>query len=135
MNTKSNLRSFRIENGPNVDRILDGFKYAYDKSVEIPVTFVVAEGYTLPPDQPGCAFIALEMKVRQIVSISHECGNSTSLIISGNCEVALGDEKHDSHWDPNRKANVVRVQKELVPAKFDAYYDARTRKGSITFFI
>ena len=47
----TNMRRFNIENGPNVDRILDGFKYAYDESASVPVTFLVAEGYTMPLDE------------------------------------------------------------------------------------
>ncbi len=125
MNTKSNLRQFNIEGGPNVDRILDGFKYAYDKSVSIPVNFVVAKSYTAPRDKPGCAFAPLEMRVSQIVSVSHESGNDTSLNIAGNCEVALGEEKR----------NISKYQSDLILARFEAYYDAKTRKGVITFFI
>lgn len=135
MSTKMSFKkSYGIENGPNVDRILDGFKYAYDESANIPITFVVAKGYTAPLDDPGCAFVPLEMKVRQILSVEHECGNSTSLNIVGNCEVALGEEKYESYWSQTEKANVCRTWRELVPARFEAYYDAKTRKGSITFF-
>ncbi len=136
MNTKeTNFRQFNIENGPNVDRLLDMFKYAFDKSVSIPGTFVVAECYTAKPDSPGAAYIPLEMKDTTILSIEHESGNDYCLNLSGHCRVALGERKSSSNWDPKEKATVCKTWRELVYARFDAFYNAKTRKGTITFFI
>ena len=112
-------KTFNIEGGPSTYLLVDAFKYAYDPTVKVPVSFVVAGSYTCPPGNPGCAYTALEMTGTTITSLQHESGNNYSFNIEGFCpEVGLVDER-----------GVI----EYVYAKFTAYYNARTRKGKITF--
>ena len=45
MNTKAkkSTYTFDVVCGPNLDRLLDAFKYAYDFNAKVPVAFVIAE--------------------------------------------------------------------------------------------
>ena len=129
----TNKHTLNIENGPNLDRLLDLFKYSYDKAASIPANFVIAEGYTRPIGEPGCAFTALETSDFHIKSIAHESGNGSSYELSGWCKVALGKTRRTMKNENG--VNVCSVWREYVAADFSAYYDARTRKGTITFFI
>ena len=129
----TNMHAFNIENGPSLDRLLDLFKYSYDEAAVIPAHFVIAESYTCPLGDPGCAFTILETKDIHIRAISHESGNDYSYELSGWCHVALGECK-----SVTRIENGVYVHstwRELVSANFSAHYNTRTRKGTITFFV
>ena len=134
MNTKeSNFSQFNIENGPPLDRLLDMFKYSFEKTAVIPATFVIAEGYTCPPGEPGCGFTMLETSNFHIVSISHESGDDHNYLLTGWCRVALGEAKSSSKMENG--INVCKAWRELVNASYEAYYNTRSRKGNITFFI
>ncbi len=134
MSTAGKIHRFNIENGPSMGLLVDAFKYAYDETVKIPVTFVVAKGYTAPLGDPGCAFEPLEMNATCITTLQHECGNSHSFNIEGNCRVALGKEHFETVYDAKERVNVCKKWTDLVPARFEAYFDTKSRKGTITFF-
>lgn len=134
-NNSSNMRQFCIEGGPSLDRLLDMFKYAYDVTTSIGGSFVVAEGYTAPRGEPGAAYIPLEMKDIILTTIQHESGNDHCFNLSGYCKVALGESKWSTNWDEKEKKTICKSWKELVRASFDAFYDTKTRKGTITYFI
>jgi hypothetical protein len=129
----TNMHAFNIENGPSLDRLLDLFKYSYDEAAVIPANFVIAESYTCPLGDPGCAFTILETKDIHIRAISHESGNDYSYELSGWCYVALGERKHASKIENG--IYVHSTWRELVSANFSAHYNTRTRKGTITFFV
>ena len=130
----STRKSFNVENGPSLDRLLDAFKYAYTE-VSIPLSFTVAAGYSMPPDHPGSAILPLQMEDVRIVSLEHESGDDHSLNVRGNCLVALGEWTNSSRWDPVEKINVGKVFRKLIRANFTMYYDAKTRKGHIEYSI
>ena len=87
MNTNSSSETtsyeYLIFGGPNRDTLFDACKYAYDKDAVTPIFFGVAEGYTAPLSDPGCAYAALEMSVTKINGISHEDGSGVSFNIRG----------------------------------------------------
>lgn len=127
----STKKSFNVENGPSLDRLLDAFKYAYTEVV-IPLSFCVAEGYTMPQD-PSSLISPLQMEDVRIVSLEHESGDDHSLNIRGNCLVALGEWTNTARWDEAQKTNVSKTFRKLIRAKFAMYYDAKTRKGHIEY--
>lgn len=129
----TNMHTHNIENGPSLDRLLDLFKYSYVEAATIPANFVIADSYTCSPSDPGCAFTILETKDIHINTISHESGNDCSYELSGWCHVALGERKHASKIENG--IYVHSTWRELVSANFSAYYNTRTRKGTITFFV
>ena len=129
----TNMFTHNIENGPSLDRLLDLFKYSYVKNAFIPANFVIAEGYTCPPGEPGCAFVPLETSDFHINSIAHESGADTNYELSGWCQVALGKTRRSIKKEDG--VNVCSTWRECISANFSAYYNTRTRKGSITFFI
>ena len=127
MNTKAkkSTYTFDVVCGPNLDRLLDSFKYAYDFNAKVPVTFVIAEHYTGKKGEPSCGFTQLEIDKIRINSIAHESGNDYSFELHGYCEAALGDV----YYNATTKGYV----KALVPAGFRCYYNTKTREGNITF--
>ena len=120
MNTNSKNetmdRQYLIFSGPSRDTLFDSCKYAYDKNAVIPIFFGVAEGYTAPLSDPGCAYAALEMSITKICGISHEDGSGVSFNIRGYCMVKFSNGRN-----------------EMKTCSFKAYYNARTRDGHISF--
>ena len=137
MSTKR-TESLEIKDGPSLNLLIDAFKYAYDPVVKIPIKFSIAMvyPYNLPlPHKPGDKEIPLEMvSVEQIVSLEHESGNSYSYNLRGNRTIEIGTEyfKHD-YIDGTMFERTVKTPTGRVSARFEAFFDVRTRKGSITF--
>ncbi len=110
--------SYDIVAGPNKDLLFDACKYAYDKSCKIDVQFSVASGYTTTPDNdPKCAYVLMDISDIMIAGIDHEDGSGDSFNIHGYCRI--------SH---KPTAGFL-----LLPSKFVAYYNVKSRKGKITF--
>ena len=109
-------RKFNIEAGPSRDLLFDSAKYAYDADAHVFIKFSVALGYTMPLGHPGCAYIPAKMVGTKIVAIEHEDGSGYSFNLQGYCEASLE-----------------RYGDQVEPYKFFAYYNAKTRKGTITF--
>ena len=118
MNTEK-TRTYSIVDGPNRDLIVDAFKYAYDKDSTLPVDFSVAIGYTTKPGEPGCAYIKMAIKNIVIARIEHECGNGHSYNLFGYCKADL--------------RSFGGVGKDYKDYSFTAYYNAKTRSGTISF--
>ena len=114
---KSEGRDFAIVGGPNKDMLFDACKYAYSKSTRVGVEFSVVAGYTTPIDDPGCAYVLMSISDMKITGIEHEDGSGESFNLIGYCRVSLSP-----------LGNSV-----LEPYKFNAYYNAKSRKGSISF--
>ncbi len=110
MNTMN--RSFAIENGPSADRLFDAVKYAYEEHDRIKVGFSVAKTYLEYTENSPTAYLKLKMGDVKLIGICHESGNSHSYNLRGYCFVCEDGENRE------------------VP--FSAYYNTRTRKGSIT---
>ncbi len=119
MNTKetSNERTYKIVDGPNRDTLFDSCKYAYDDNANVQVRFSVPIAYTMPKDNPGCLYIAMEIRNIRIASLEHEDGSGASFNIFGYCEA---------------DKNV--FGKDFKAYRFRAYYNSRTREGTIAFF-
>ncbi len=119
MNTNRVVESHRYEimNGPSKDRLFDACKYAYDDNARISLDFSVAIGYTMPRNDPGCAYIAMAIRNLRITGVQHEDGSGESFILYGYCSA-----------DP-RAFNPRSVCYRSY--KFEAYYNTKTRKGSI----
>lgn len=120
MNTKRieiKERHYEIVNGPNKDTLFDACKYAYNKTVKFAIDFGVAIGYTMPRNDPGCAYIPMDMHDVMIWGIEHEDGSGESFNIHGLCKAVLHRSSDDAKL-----------------YKFKAYYNAKTCTGTITFF-
>lgn len=120
MNTKRieiKERHYEIVNGPNKDTLFDACKYAYSKTTKFAIDFGVAAGYTMPRNHPGCAYVPMDMSDVAIHGIEHEDGSGESFNIHGMCKAALHRSSDDAKF-----------------YKFKAYYNAKTRTGTITFF-
>ena len=113
MNTRKDL--YDIIGGPNRDLLFDACKYAYDKSVSVLVEFSVVVGYTKPKDDPGRANIMMRMADVKVVGIQHEDGSGDSFNIVGYCRAD------------------VDILGKMYPYRFEAYYNVKTRSGSIGF--
>ena len=105
--------SRNIVNGPNRDRLIDAFKYAYDEERLTP-GFAIYVGKTV--DMDGTERI-ITNKITDITisSLQHESGSGDTFNFDGWCSVALyfgGKEKKYT---------------------FSGYYNARTRKGVMNF--
>lgn len=120
MNTKKTERNriFDIVNGPGRDALFDAYKYAYDDKTHIHIEFAVAIGYTTPVDDPGCAYVPMDIEDIKIRGIEHEDGSGYSFNLHGWCKADLG------HGSKNAG---------LKSYKFKAYYNAKTREGCISF--
>lgn len=110
MKTKGNYCdvSFDITDGPSRDRLIDAFKYAYDVATQLDIEFTIVRDHSRLQDNPG--YVAVPMKAKEVVvnTIQHENGTSNDFNIKGWCRV------------------------EDTGVEFRAYYNARTRTGTIT---
>lgn len=118
MNTKKTL--YDIISGPGKDLLFDACKYAHSNEVSVPVKFSVVTGYTQPEGHPGRMSVTMEIANIKINTISHEDGSGNSFNLEGHCLL-----------DSKRVAG--ETKKGLVSLKFRAYYNAQTRKGTISF--
>ena len=120
MNTNSKNetmdRQYLIFSGPSRDTLFDACKYAYDKNAVIPIFFGVAEGYTAPLSDPGCAYAALEMSITKICGISHEDGSGVKLIVDGYCIAKFSNSLNGR-----------------TTCSFRAFYNTKTHEGQISF--
>ena len=113
MNTK---KEFEIVNGPSKDLLCDAFKYAYNKAARITIEFSIAAGYTMPPEHPSSAYVPAKIGGFIISSLEHEDGSGESFNIRGYC-----------------KADIAKLFGEgtFKAYKYEAYYNTKTRKGTI----
>ena len=118
MDTKKS-RCFDIVAGPNKDTLFDACKYAYSKTSKVLVNFTVAIGYTTPKSNPGCAYVAMAITDIKVIGIEHEDGSGESFILRGYCKANL--------------SSFGGLNVTYKPYTFKAYYNAKSRKGSITF--
>lgn len=118
MSTKNSEteKFFDIVAGPNKDRLFDACKYAYDNTTQIPIHFTVANGYTAPKGNPGCAYAVMFIKDVVISSIEHEDGSGENFNLCGYCNV-------DSVF--------IKDTPTHTSFRFRAYYNTRTRSGYI----
>lgn len=119
MNEAVEKKCYDIIAGPNRDALFDACKYAFSKSVKFSIGFSIAMGYTMPKDDPRCAYIALDITDVKICSIEHEDGSGDSFNLSGFCMADLESSG--------------KINKSFKPYKFDAYYNAKKREGHIAF--
>lgn len=118
MNTKKE-RYYDIISGPNKDALFDACKYACSDSARLDIKFVVPIGYTMPVDDPGCAYVAMAITDMKIIGIEHEDGSGESFNLHGYC-------KCDLNSFGGKDASY-----ELY--MFKAYYNAKNRRGHIVF--
>lgn len=107
---------FEIIGGPNKDLLFDACKYAYDKLSNIAIDFTVISGYTTSPDDPACAYVVMNVSDFKIAGIEHENGSGESFNIHGYCKL-------------NQDTQGILA----CSCRFKAYYNARSRKGTISF--
>ena len=122
MNTKkteTKEKYYDIVSGPNKDALFDACKYAYSKTAKLTVEFAVAIGYTMPKNDPGCAYIAMAITDIMIYGIEHEDGPGESFNLHGYCKADLN----------SLGGNNVTYKSY----RFKAYYNSKNRKGCITF--
>ena len=119
MDKERSSRYYSITAGPCRDLLFDAMKYLFDKAAKLPVKFTVV--YTYKKDVGATEDKMYELLVEnvRITSIQHEDGSGESFNLQGSCDVDL---------DPFTKKPCPE------PHRFKAYYNSRTRKGSIVFF-
>ena len=110
MNTNQKKEKYYdIVNGPNKDALFDACKYACVKGANIPVSFDVVKGYTMPKNDPGCAYIIMATTDFRIIGIENEDGSGESFNLHG------------------------YVKRSGTQYRFKAYYNTKRREGVITF--
>lgn len=114
MNTNK-TEYYDIVAGPNKDALFDACKYAHSKAAKIPIDFEVVLGYTLPPNEPGSAYIPMDITDISITCIEYEDNSGESFNLNGNCCA-----------DPDFTGG-------SKPYRFKAYYNSKKRKGRIAF--
>ena len=118
MSTNKEAWTYSIENGPNRDTLIDSFKYTYDKDASLLVNFGIAIGYTKPKDDATGGYIPARIKEIRIASIKHEDSSgylfSLTGFIQANLRASSSFAGYLAYW-------------------FEADYNAKTRKGTITF--
>lgn len=107
---------YDILSGPGRDKLFDSVKYAYDDDSYIAVTFSIANGYSMPKGHPGCAYIPMVIDKVRITSLTHEDGSGYNFLITGFCQADLNIFGNDP-----------------IPYRFNAFFNAKARKGWITF--
>ena len=117
--TETRERYYDIVAGPSKDTLFDACKYAYNKNAKVTIDFSVAIGYTMPMDNPGCAYIRMAISDLRVVGIEHEDGSGESFNLHGYCRADL-----DSFG-----GGYVTYK----PYRFKAYYDTKSRRGCISF--
>ena len=116
MSTKKE-RLYDIVDGPDENVLFEACKHACGKNVKFAEGFVVAIGYTMPKDHPGCAYIPMAITNIRIVGIEHEDGSGKSFNLHGYCKADL-----------NSLGGTNVVYKSY---KFEAYYSSKNCKGYI----
>ena len=115
------MNIYHIENGPSRESLIDAFKYAYDKKNTISIEFLVPVGHAVDPETAETnVYIAMPLSDITIVSLEHEDGSGHQFNIRGYCKADLSGAFSSE--------NAV-----LRSRKFLAYYNTRTRKGTISF--
>lgn len=118
MNTKkTEEKYYEIVAGPNKDALFDVCKYACNKAAKLTVDFAVAIGYTMPKNNPGCAYIPMAITDIIIYGIEHEDGSGESFNLHGYCKADLNSLGGNN----------------VKPYRFKSYYNSKTRKGCIAF--
>lgn len=110
-------KRFDIVSGPNKDDLVKAFKDAFDKKTETDqVKFDIALGYI--GTNNGKAYTNMKSKDFKVTGIEHEDGSGHSFNLKGYCsaDIRFG----------------VRDAVIYQPYKFEAYYNAETKKGYIT---
>lgn len=97
----------KIVAGPNKDMLFDACKYAYSKSAKIKIEFALMDEHDAP----------IVMSDTMITGIEHEDGSGDSFNIFGYCK--LNSEPLSAFI--------------FAYYRFTAYYNVRTRKGTISF--
>ena len=108
-------RSYEIINGPGAAKLIDAFKYAYDESARVNLQFAIPVGHTMPTGHPGDAYVCADIKNIVLTAIQHEDGPGRSFNLYGLCDIK-------EPWGT-----------EFEAYQFKAYYNARTRNGTIMF--
>ena len=117
MDAETKKKQFDIVDGPSKDALFDACKYAYSRNAKLEVKFTVAMAYTMSVDNGG-SYWPMKIENITICGISHEDGSGEKFILNGYCRA-------DMRLCPG---NVI-----YTPYRFDAFYNAKTRKGFISF--
>ncbi len=119
MNTE---RCFDVVKGPSRDLIIDAFKYAYEKDVDLHPDFSIVQFYVgHPTDNSKRMATYMPAKNFRITGIEHEDGSGESWILKGACDADLD--------------NVSYTNANLTHYGFRMYYNSKRREGTISFII
>ena len=88
----------------------------FSKQAHVPVAFGVVKDCVAPRDDPSHTCTMLATKDFRILSLQHEDGSGYSFNIEGYC-----------------KARPQGGKNSLTEHRYTMYYNAKTRKGTITF--
>ena len=114
-------RKYDIVDGPSKDTLFDSCKYACSKNgSRVTVDFRVAIGYTMPVNDPCCAYVPMAIKNIRIMGIEHEDGSGESFNLTGYCDANLESYRGTKEVD-------------YKPYSFKAYYTSKRRHGFMVF--
>lgn len=118
--SKSVTNHYEIFSGPSKSALFDACMYAYSKDAKITVNFGISQGCSNHGDDATKLHLMMQITDIVITGIQHEDASGESFNLEGYCKVDI-----DYHI---RNDGVCRYQYR----RFTAYYDTRSRKGTIT---
>ena len=103
--------TYGIVDGPSRDMIFDAMKYNYE--TRIPLDFKIIKGSAISEDDQSTPDM-LGTRDIEIHTIQHEDGTGFKFNLEGYIDVKIESQGY-------------------IPRRFKAFYNARSRKGSISF--
>ena len=101
-----------ITDGPSRDLIFDAMKYCYE--TRIPLEFKIVKENPASEDNKTVTTTEVGTRDVEIHTIQHEDGTGFKFNLEGYLDVKIAEEGY-------------------VPRRFKAFYNAKTRKGTISF--
>lgn len=99
-----------IVRGPSRETLWLSALYVYDQDKGIPITFRVLRGEAADSESDY-----IKMRDVKVQAVGHGNKSGYKLILNGTCEADIVEDNN------------------FTTCSFRAYYDAKTRKGEITF--
>lgn len=103
--------TFGIVDGPSRDAIFDAMKYNYE--TRLPLDFKIVKGDSISEDGRSGSKDILGIRDIEIHTIQHEDGTGFKFNLEGYVDI--------------------KVEQGYIPRRFKAFYNAKSRKGAISF--
>ena len=130
--------TFNIVDGPGRERVFDACEHAYDKGYKIEVEFKIVFDSTDGCDMTNA--FTLYMSDFKLNRIGHNDNSGYSFILGGWCKADLGFDDNNprfyrmrTYYHENSRLPHPEIDDYLQPYSFEAHYNAKTRRGRISF--